>query len=39
VRADGSVIGWGWNNFGQVGTGATGASVVPPAVVTGLNLN
>jgi alpha-tubulin suppressor-like RCC1 family protein len=39
ARADGSVIGWGWNNFGQVGTGATGAGVVPPAVVTGLNLN
>jgi alpha-tubulin suppressor-like RCC1 family protein len=40
VRADGSVLGWGWNNFGQVGNGVTGGGgVVPPAVVTGLNLN
>ncbi len=39
VRADGSVLGWGWNIFGQVGTANTNAIVLPPAPVIGLNLN
>jgi alpha-tubulin suppressor-like RCC1 family protein len=39
VRADGSVLGWGWNISGQVGTANTNAIVLPPAPVTGLNLN
>lgn len=38
LRADGSVIGWGWNRFGEVGRGTTG-SILLPAPVTGLNLN
>jgi alpha-tubulin suppressor-like RCC1 family protein len=38
LRVDGSVIGWGWNRFGEVGRGTTG-SILLPAPVTGLNLN
>ena len=40
TRYRSSVLGWGWNNVGQVGNGVTGGGgVVPPALVSGQNLN
>jgi alpha-tubulin suppressor-like RCC1 family protein len=32
LRSDGSVLGWGTGNFGQIGTGASGATLRPIAV-------
>jgi alpha-tubulin suppressor-like RCC1 family protein len=29
LRSDGTVRGWGWNAFGQLGTGNTTDSIVP----------
>ncbi|TQF14393.1 hypothetical protein FJV41_19030 [Myxococcus llanfairpwllgwyngyllgogerychwyrndrobwllllantysiliogogogochensis] len=36
LDADGGVWAWGQNTFGQVGTGATSATVLSPVLVTGI---
>ena len=35
LKADGSVWGWGYNNYGQLGTGVTNSAVSPVSVVGG----
>lgn len=36
IKTDGSLLGWGWNDYGQVGDGTTITRVSPAYVMTGV---